>query len=1176
MYLKKLTLNGFKSFADKTELDILPGVTSIVGPNGCGKSNIVDAISWVLGEQRIRVLRGHKMEDVIFKGSRSRPPVGMAEVSLTFDNSDGRLPLEFSEVTITRRVFRSGESNYLINKKICRLRDIDELILGTGLGNRTYAVVEQGRIDQILQSRPEERRALLEEAAGISKYRKKKEEALRKLEYTRNNLLRVEDIVKEVTRQLNLTHRQARQAERYRRYQEKLRGLEITLGRFQFKDLERQGRELSESEAALKKECRAQEDRIQAAEDELAVRRRERREGEEKLNEIRGHLLDQQAEIEKARQLADLNRERIGDLKSRREHLQREIERLRTLREKNRSDREALRGEVAKFKEVNKEKSAVLAEKEKDLSREQRGLASLRRELMEVRTRSFEFTREEGLARNEYLSLQAGSKERILRRRKLEVELEKLTAEEEELRAGIDRAEKLHQEMLREVEIRRAALKDAGGKADSLEDEMRSLAGEKERISLELKENEAWLQAREAEAGSGISSLDLIMEESSRPESKLGGVIGPLRDLIEPEPGFEKAVQAALGEKEDAVVVRESADALNCIEYLKKQGAGRAVFIVAASLAREPSASAMPPVRGETLADHLRLRAPLEGRERILFGDSILVEDISSRVIPSPGREHVTPGGGRMVFPGFIFWRGEDSTRPNLSPRELTRRIALSRKQLEEVAARLARQAALVGEGRSAYENQKELLHQEETRIAVSESELERRSKSLEKIGLNRVGLREEISSLKEEESRNSGRRKELALRLKEGSGEEGELQEKTRDLQRLVMEMESEVRTREAGVTDLKISLASSREREDLLQGQLSGLEDQGEELEKSRGERIAQIGRDEERREELERAIGELEASREAGEKQLEKLRAELGSVEEETGRLVRECEEKENAYRTIRPGFQEAQSRLNSRQVKLAEVRWQKENLERTIREKYRVELREVPDSGEKIDPEIYTRDMEEVKLRLEKMPNVNLAALEEQESYEARLRLLTEQQADLEGSTRNLEAAIKKINITAGDKLRRTYEVVREEFRRLFSELFQGGEADLVLTDEKDILESGLEIVAQPPGKKQAHISLLSGGEKAMTSIALIFSLFKVQPSPFYLLDEIDAPLDEANIGRFITLLRELVKSAQFVVITHNKRTIREADILYGITMQESGVSKIISMKLGETASSPASN
>ncbi len=1167
MYLKKLELNGFKSFADKTTLKILPGITSIVGPNGCGKTNIVDAISWVLGEQRIRLLRGYKMEDVIFNGTSGRSPVGMAEVTLTFDNSDGRLPIDYSEVAISRRLYRSGESGYFINRQPCRLRDINDLLLGTGLGARAYALVGQGRIDQILQSRPEERRELLEEAAQVSRFRKKKEEALRKLEQTQANLLRLEDIMKEVKRQLSIAERQARQAERYRQYRDRLRELELRAGALELNELRRRTQELGEEKKLSREKYGALERELEAVEQELSELRLRRRERGDALAAGRGELIERRAEIDKKRHRIELNAERGGELKHERERLTEEIARLTESRAAGLKEVEELSRRREELAAAARELTGSRREKEERLESLRTSRAGVEKELAVLQSRSLESSRREGHLRNELLGLQAGGKERTLRKRKLEVEGERIAEETAELRAEIERQDP----RLAEAESELAALREAGEKKKSAsgerESEARTLRERKEKILVSMSERESrrrlLLDREDEEPG---SAAGLLLAAAGRPGSGVEGVIGRLEDFISIKPGSEQAIRSALGEKIRAVIVADGPAALAAIEFLKSREAGPVRILVLDWLrrfARDHGPDASP------LRNDLTLREPLAGLEGVLLDGFSRSAELSSWAKKSeflPAARLVGADGTALLPPGVVFWPGKEDPAAGFNLEEIENELSGLAAELAEIEAAETRCAAALRESREEAERAVGELHQREMAAALSRNEQERRRQALRKLELNREAIAAEIAALGEEERNSSGRLRQLELELKDCPSP-GQVEEsKIESLRESLAGQNAELRSLEGEVTELKIAQASSREREESVAQRLGRLEVESRERAELLASRSRRIEEDREREAALREETARLKEEIAGLEKLVEEGRVALAAREEEIEGLNRQCEEQEAAVRKIRPRFQEVQESLGSQDVSLAELRIKEQEINRRIREKYHLELDELEPPAGDTDREALLAEVEGLQEKMERMTNVNLAALEEKDSYHERFTHLTEQHADLQAAARDIEEAIAKINVTAREKLQTTYDIVRGHFQELFCRLFGGGKADLILDNEKDILESGLDIIAQPPGKKLSHISLLSGGERALTTIALIFALFKVQPSPFYILDEIDAPLDEANIGRFTALLKDLISDAQFIIITHNKRSISEADILYGITMEESGVSKVVSVRL----------
>lgn len=1174
MYLKKLELNGFKSFADKTTLEILPGVTSIVGPNGCGKTNIVDAISWVLGEQRIRMLRGYKMEDIIFNGTSGRQPVGMAEVTLTFDNSDGGLPIEYSEVSITRRIYRSGESGYYINKKACRLKDINELLLGTGLGNRSYSLVGQGRIDQILQSRPEERRKLLEEAAQISRYRQKKEEALRKLERTRSNLLRVDDILKEVKRQLSIAERQARKAEKYRQYRDRLRELETTSGRLELEANRRRAGNLNLEKEQWTEKCRVLEIELEEVEKKLTELRQRRRERVDRLGEEKEELVGIRAEIDKSRHRIELNAERGGELKREREQLDEEIINITGSLSSGKKEAEQLKETRNELIEVNQSRDDLLRGKEGELQIFRNERAAVERELSSLQSQSLESSRREGHIRNELSGLQAGGKELLLRKRKLEVELEGIGEEEVELQVELEEAGPLGIEAEEQLDVLKEKLNEERGLIRDREEEAVAIRSRKEKLLVAISERESQRQVlKNWDEERPRTAVDILMAGIREGEFSLPGVIGSLDEHIKVKSGSEKMVRAVLGEKMRALLVRSLADAMNVIDCLKDKNAGSIRLIIVDWLKEaglnNHSAGPDQLVRNG-LSGQVSFLSPIEGMESVLLGDAVSVSDLSLYSSEAGSSPIVTAEGIKVSHPGVIFWVGDAGLDSPLNLKEIETELDSFRVEESAIKSAEEEKNAHIISGRKTIEELVRELHRLEMDLTLSRNEQDRRGNALGKLRLSRTAIGNELEAMEEEHRRTTGRLKQLELSLAECPSDDQIKEKELNSLRERLSERVHSLRRLEAEVTDLKIALASSREREDGLTDRLERLlsenNNQGSLLD-SRRRRIVE---DEEREKGLKEETGRLREEISGWEGRVNELRIKVSGMEAEIETLSKDCEEKEGIFRDIRPRVQTAQSRMGSQDVILAELRVKEQTIRQRMREKYEIELDDMELPEDAGDPVAMAEEIETLRDKMGRMTDVNLAALADKENHESRFTMLTEQKADLDAAARDIEEAISRINVTAREKLQITYDIVRKHFQDIFQHLFGGGKADLILDIEKDILESGMDIIAQPPGKKLSHISLLSGGERALTTIALIFALFKVQPSPFYILDEIDAPLDEANIGRFVTLLKTLSSEAQFLIITHNKLSISEADILYGITMEESGVSKVVSVRLAGTA------
>ncbi len=1184
MKIKKIELLGFKSFSDKVEIDFPPGVTAVVGPNGCGKSNVVDAIRWALGEQSPKQLRGKAMEDVIFNGTEARKPQGMAEVVLTFSNENGHaIPsyVDFSEIAVGRRLFRSGESEYFINKVPCRLKDITDLFLGTGVGHRAYSIVEQGKMDFVLNAKPEERRILIEEAAGITKYKDRKAAALRKMEATQQNLLRLSDVIGEIKRQMNSLNRQAKKAERFKAYREEVRSFELGQAAQTCRTLEAersgiqstlQGIEDSELQATSEiREIEAAGEQIKL---NLLEEERELSVHQERFAENEGAIKNRETEIELAsRDREALQKqvlraeEEIGKLLQQQETAEQETRNFETeavdLSQRVSGDTEFLSGK----EKVLQEKKSRHAAAEQALSDEKNILVDLLTQIARLR--------------NSLVDAQRRTEELTHRRQRLIREKEEAQAKEEELRASLANQARLlegrrQSRVLIEEERERKVLqlKELQSSRSDLEE---NLTRCREKLNQESSRLESLLELQRNFEGyqSGVRSLLLKRQAQGVAQN---GIYGLVEDIIETDPQYEAVVESVLGERLQHFVVQNHQESLKAIDYLKSQRSGRSSFIPLHLKPHPALSGSVPPAEGVIpLLEVVKVKEDFAPLAQYLFGDVWVVPDLRHAIdlwnrnsiwktLVTLEGEVLHPSG--VVTGGSKEQIGSGTFHRKREIRDLTRRTAEFREQLRSLESDKEKLSADIKNVEAALEDLTRTLHQEDLRIVTE-------AKEIDQYQMEETRFRQKIETLQFEEGqladdlvviRNQARESEAQLQSSELSKAEKEqaLSLRSEELQLLKTEIEALL----GEVTEAKIRLSSLQEkRQSLVQN-----------LERTR--RIAQetnaqlVQRRQEVQENLE-WIKTAEEKQKTAEQEIQRLlyqHQELqAQVETKKEALLSErenlarAEEKEKERRQALNQLHEQKSVLS---LKNMELDLNRKHLLSSIEEKYRIPAEALlsrEDSQDYFAPEIEAR-LGELKGLIEGMGEVNLLAIQEFEEAKTRLEFLTAQEADLVQSLDSLNQAIKKINRTSRQRFGETFEAVRSKFKEVFITLFNGGRAELVLLDESNLLETGVDIVAQPPGKKLQNISLLSGGEKALTAVALIISLYLINPSPFCLMDEVDAPLDDANVGRFNRLVKELSQRYQIILVTHNKSTMELADTLYGVTMEEPGASKIVSVRL----------
>jgi len=1197
MYFKRLDIIGFKSFANRTVFDFEPGVTAVVGPNGCGKSNISDAIRWVLGEQNPRDLRGAQMEDVIFNGTADEKPMGMTEVSLTLSNADHLLDIDFEEVTIARRLFRSGESQYLINKKPCRLKDIQDLLMGTGIGLEAYSHFEQGEIEQVLSARPEERRAVFEEAAGIMKYKADRRAALRKLEATEENLVRVNDIIREVKRQINSLDRQAAKARRHKRLTEELARYEV--GHL-LHNRDVFGAELAQLTAKHEKTKTRLRDlfsEIESRDTEVETLRTKLTEQEREFEALQTRKLEILRAIDHERNTITLNEQRIADAEAAELAAREQIEALEL--QGDDLKRELARGQnelESEEQELREAQQSLIAEEEK-VAAEADALTEAEAAVAEAARRALELVRRDMKLANEIealdrrleehqaavSALRAEQQQLVERRNGLDGEQATLAQRHGELGAEAKRVRDEEAALRRSIEAVTARLNQDLARRQHLAGELAEARSQHE-LLCEMRDNFEGYHH-------GVKSVLRAAADATAP---LPGVYGTVADLLHVPEEFEVALEAVLGSRLQYIAVATGRDAQRAIAHLKETDGGRATFLPY-DLLRPPSINQA--LLQELFGGNTGLVAPVSEvvscaeRDRVLvemlLGDAVLVEDFDAALRIAEQKRYpfrlVTRAGEVFSGRGVISGGRAAGRAEGLLSRE--GRIA----QLDEKAKRLAAEHAALHAEAQAREKEKASLERRLEAIAAKNRSLDEQiaeaTRDLATVGASREALSAQLDAvekrvvaLDEEAKRHTTRRQEL---LAEAAVLEQEKRRADEESRRRTTEVSAlQAAGADAGrrLTELKVRLSSLNERVAAARAQQERV---ARDIEQRNRDVVARREQIEADRAHTERLKSEMDEARRRIEAQssekteaersietLDERRAEIGN---KLGTLEAGLKDK----RRLLHDSQEAESKLNAQ---LTEARLAVERVDERLRSEYK-RAHDDPSSERLPDGthwEEIAAHIEALRSKLDSLGPVNLYAIEEYERLEERHAFLVKEQEDLVSAKEKLLKAISKINRTSRQLFKETFEQVRESFREMFTSLFGGGRADLLLEDESDILECGIEIVASPPGKKLQSITLLSGGEKAMTAICLLFSIFRVKPSPFCILDEMDAALDEPNNVRFNDTLKDFVKRSQFIIITHNKRTIAMADVLYGITMERSGISKVVSVKFRDALPAPRSS
>lgn len=1205
MRIKKLEIVGFKSFKDRTVIHFDVGITGVVGPNGCGKSNIVDALVWVMGEMSAKHLRGSSMEDVIFAGADGFAPLGMAEVSLTLENDGGPFPARyarFSEIMVTRRLHRNGESTYLINKEVARLRDIQEIFMDTGAGSKGFSIIEQGAIGKIITAKPEDRRVLIEEAAGITKFKVRKRESQRKLAQTDQNLVRLQDIIGEQKRQLDGLQRQAQRAERYRNLKNEIRSKELWVTSKGYLQLCGEVKEAHDKFVAAQDCDTSVTSEISQMEADLADLKVEVLEKEKGVEALQGerHKVGEQAqkleneirelrfEIEQARR----NKEMTGNILDQYQARQRAL------------DGEKLNYEqkVAQLSEISGSLESRFQERNEEYQKVQARIAQADEDLTERRREMLTVSQSESQMAARLLSVQtqiADAEGKVENSREVLAELSDQGKNFEE------RRNKVHGALENERQMQLAIVNDVDTYQTNLA--LLRVQAEEKRADLEackdglnkvssrlygLEDLHANFEGFEE----GVKSIMLWQRErlENRGEGNTHGEIGdersfhPLAEVVEVPEEYELAMEAALGTRLQMLVSQDSQSALSAVEYLKEKKSGRSSFVSldwlpgsdsspAGSInMKSQEAVAQEPGFRTFLSDVVTL--PELHREQVayFFAGVVVVDTVYSAVQlrqKYPELTFVSLDGDTLSHEGILTGGSARGAESGVLKRR--REIKDLSQQREEWAGKLSLAQVATQKIEAQINTLSKELEAAKTRQNEKEILVAELKKDLERAESELKNAQNALRKQQEELSREEGQLTLFRERETELSEAIAETREKRLNLESQVESLTQELKTSREGidslqmeVTELKVESAAKKQELEGLRHQLAmvstslldvneNLSKMSEESEKSTESLSLNSLKIEELKLQLERVIRESEVIH-------EKLNMANNDYEERAA----EQNELEERLSVSLHSINENKARLNEAQLKLEQLRMKEQYLVNQIFERYQINLGEEAQrlAEAEGDMEVCEKELEELKEKIKKIGEVNLSAIEEYEELSERFRFLSQQHDDLTEAKENLKKVIDRINRICTRRFKETFELVNERFVQVFPVLFGGGEARLIMVEDTEHGEMGIDIVAKPPGKKLQNVGLLSGGEKALTAVSLIFSIFLVKPSPYCLLDEVDAPLDDANVFRFNDLVREMAKRSQIIVVTHNKHTMKVADKLYGVTMEQKGVSKMVSVNL----------
>ncbi|WP_026475973.1 chromosome segregation protein SMC [Alkaliphilus transvaalensis] len=1187
MYLKRLDIQGFKSFADKIDMHFQNGITGVVGPNGSGKSNISDSIRWVLGEQSPKSLRGAKMEDVIFAGTASRKPVGMAEVSLTLDNGSQMLPIDYGEVTITRRVYRSGESEYYLNKSSCRLKDIRELLMDTGIGKEGYSIIGQGKIDEILSSKPEERRLIFEEAAGIVKYKNRRDEAEKKLNSTKDNLLRVADILHELEGQLDPLRRQSNKAKKFKEFKDQLIKLEVNLFIREIDKIDSELKILLDQIESIKKSLDDQLIIKQQHFDKMEEIKSQLTQWEEELEGVQSQYFQAENNIKSKEGNITLNQEKISHNDENLHRIQLEIKEMENQEKITSSELEI---KLKELEEVGAELEALqshLAAKVIEYEKQAKANASKEEDLEDSKALIIDTLNEISDKKSELNSLRTLIKTMNDRMEQVQKEVKNYQEKIEgnlvhiqQIEGEIENIEK----MIQSTNKQHAEVNQISSEVEKeLMNSNRKLEEFKNQLNQKISRKNLLEELEKDHDGFNKSVKNILTACGKNPQ--LGkGIHGVIADLIKVPKGYEMAIETALGASIQNIVSDTETDGKRLIDYMKKNNLGRITVLPITALqprkiSKEESEMIKTFNEVEVAADIVKVESKFENVLSNLLSRVLIVPNLDLGIQVARKLEHrlkiVTLDGDVLNIGGSMTGGSAPKTGSGILGRK--RELEELTQQIETVNNQLNSQREVMIEldhkKNHVLEQIKELSQmQQENKIqeVTIKNKYEQALKEKQQLLENLQQLEGEITQLE-------GVKKSSEEKLQVESLEITKLETKIASVQQNVSESHKDLQTEKSilesinnDITQDKVKVAATEGHKKSLLLEIDALkkslknfselimvkEDEIKENQKKNQQLQSEFQRQQEDLEKLRNEASLLEGKIEG----LKKQKNEILSIENELRRKLNHVEEAIG-------GLQDSSHKLDLRRTRLE---MQQQSFYNKLWEEYELTYNSAQEYREEIsDLAFVQREIKKFKDEIKSLGSINLEAIEEYEKVKERYEFMKQQQEDLVEAKDSLVEVIKEMETTMEKQFVEQFEIIKGNFNLVFNKLFGGGKADLILESDGNILNCGIDIIAQPPGKKLQNLSLLSGGERALTAISLLFAILLVKPSPFCILDEIEAALDDANVKRFANFLKELSETTQFIVVTHRKGTMELADVLYGVTMQEEGVSKLVSVKLTDS-------
>ena len=1182
MYLKRLEMQGFKSFADKTILEFRPGITGVIGPNGSGKSNISDAIRWILGEQSMKSLRGSKTQDIIFAGTQNRKSLGFAEASLVFDNTDGALPIEFSEVTITRKIYRSGETGYYINKTACRLKDVIELFMDTGIGRDGYSIIGQGKVDEILSNKSEDRRHIFEEAAGIVKYRARKEETEKKLEQTKLNLLRINDIIIEIEGNLEPLQLQSDKAKKYLNLKEELKNIEIGLFIYNIDKYKKDLEAIAQDEDIMKSTLNQEEGKLEKIKilkeelkdeiDEITTKIEEMQnigfESQKKIEQCNSNINVAEAKIQSNKEIAERNKIEISEL-------QEKIASLKSDIEQKESRKSNLKENKAKFENELKEKEEELAKLTAKLSSKELEMEEIKKIIEKNTDRKYELQAEISKKQANIENLEKRKNQLNQEISSQTLEIDRIRIKKEDIAREFNETESNRNNILKKIEEIRKQKNEITTKIKEFEIQIANLTNE-----MRMKTSRYnFLVETEKEKEGYIKSVKSLLIDCEKAKELGKGMHGVLANIIDVPKEYQTAIEMCLGASLQNIVTETEEDAKKLIEHLRVNNLGRASFLPITSV----KGKKLDNIKGKKegvigiACDLIKFDKKYEQIILNLLGRTVIVDNMQNAIKLSKENNYsfrIITLEGDVINPSGAITGGSVAKKTvNILGR--SKEIEELSKEINDIKTKISK----LEKSKEEYEDSSEDVLEEAEHLEKQLQEIEisyaTEKQRVESIDENIQTIRDRINKQKEEVLKSEENKKELLNSKELDEQEMSKISKENEEKQSIIDEFANSNKDSQTyidnlneDITDLKISVSSFNESEMSIEEMSEMINKEIETHTKNVEIKKAQIEKDEKENIELEKQIEETKKQIEeikfqvsnSGEN-IEKLKKDRVSKNE---KLTKKEDEQTDEFKVI----EDLKAQVTKLEVKKSKIEEDITEIINKMWEEYELTPNNAGNYPMPENVQLTQRKVNNLRTDIRELGSVNVDSIEEYKNLKQRYDFMCEQRLDLESTMAKLNKVIAEMLDVMKTQFKEKFEIINKNFGEVFKELFGGGMAEVSLTDENNILESGIEINAQPPGKKLQSMLLLSGGERAFTAIALLFAILKINPAPFCVLDEIEAALDDVNVYRYAEYLKKFAKDTQFFVITHRKGTMEAADTIYGVTMEEKGISKLLSMKLKE--------